>query len=79
MIKKIPGFLFYKNISSGSLAIAAVTLYIIVVASIPCLWAWNIYNLIQCDFEPSYKAEVVYGIGTFTPIFLITGFIDVGK
>ena len=42
-------------------------------------WLVNGYKFIQCDFEAPYKAEVVHGIGVFTPLCLVTAWVDVGK
>lgn len=39
----------------------------------------NIVHLCECDFEPSYKAEVIYGVGTITGLGVITGYMDFGK
>ena len=33
----------------------------------------------QCDFEPSYKAEIVYGIGMVTGLNCFIGFFDLGE
>ena len=42
-------------------------------------WGMNVAKFVGCDFEPSYKAEVIHGIGLFTPICLVTGWLDLGK
>ena len=45
-------------------------------------WAMNIYYLIGCDFEPSYKAEILRGLGIFfAPMGIILGYLPnaVGK
>lgn len=39
----------------------------------------NIVHLCQCDFKESYKAEVLYGIGTFTGLGAVLGWFDFGK
>lgn len=31
-------------------------------------WGLNVYQLTQCDFEPSYRAEILRGIGVVIPI-----------
>jgi hypothetical protein len=36
-----------------------------------------LYRLVKCDFEPSYKAEIVYGVSFFTGVGAITGFINI--
>lgn len=38
-----------------------------------------VYKLCKCDFEPSYKAKVIYGIGTFSGLGCIIGWFDIGK
>lgn len=38
-----------------------------------------IVKLCQCDFEPSYKAEVFYTIGTFTGVGAVIGYLDLGE
>lgn len=38
-----------------------------------------IVKMCQCDFEPSYKAEVFYTIGTFTGAGAVIGYLDLGK
>ncbi|MEQ1733649.1 MAG: hypothetical protein ABL940_08250 [Bacteroidia bacterium] len=46
----------------------------LVIGQISC-----IVKLCSCDFEPSYKAEVIYTIGTFTPLGSVIGYMDFGK
>jgi hypothetical protein len=36
-----------------------------------------VYKLIKADFEPSYKREIVYGIGTVTGLGVIIGWFDI--
>jgi hypothetical protein len=40
------------------------------------MWGTNIYRLAKCDFEPSYKAEVIYGLGVLTPTFIVTAWME---
>jgi len=42
-------------------------------------WMQNLYKFSQCDFEPNYKAEAMYGMGIVLPTFLATAFMDFGK
>ena len=50
----------------------------IVVFCLFCLgWGKNIYKLTQCDFEPSYKAEVFRIIGIIPPVGAVMGYIDI--
>ena len=38
------------------------------VCLIACLpWVFNFIKLTNCDFEPSYRCEVIHGIGVFIP------------
>lgn len=37
-----------------------------------------IIHLIQCDFEPSYKAEIIYAIGACSGLGAIIGWFDIG-
>lgn len=42
-------------------------------------WVMNVIKLTDCDFEASYKAEVIHIVGVFTPTCIVTGWVDVGK
>ena len=42
-------------------------------------WCLSLYKLTQCDFEPPYKAEIIYGSGLVFPISVVTGWMDFGK
>lgn len=42
-------------------------------------WILNIAKLTQCDFEPSYKAEIIRTIGILPPVGGIVGWMDIGK
>jgi hypothetical protein len=37
----------------------------------------NVYKFVTCNFEPIGKAEVLYGIGTFTGLGGIIGWFDI--
>lgn len=39
----------------------------------------GIVKLVNCDFKESYKAEILYGVGTFTGLNAVFGWIDFGK
>lgn len=48
------------------------------------LWALGIFGEIRCiyqfftsDFEPSYKREIIYGIGSFTGLGAVVGFFNI--
>lgn len=30
-------------------------------------WIINVIKLCMCDFEPSYKEEIIHGVGAFVP------------
>ena len=38
-----------------------------------------VYRFCKCDFEPSYKAEIIYAASFVTGIGGVTGYIDFGK
>ena len=42
--------------------------YMLLIAVIFALhWIWNAAKFASCDFESSYKCEVIHGIGIFVP------------
>lgn len=38
-----------------------------------------VIKFIHCDFNAPYKAEIIYGIGTFSPMGAIIGYTNLGK
>ena len=56
-----------------------IVLWIVVVIVVGVGWVKNIVKLVECDFEPSYKAEVIHIIGIIPPVGMITGWMDFGK
>lgn len=43
-------------------------------------WILNIVKLTKCDFEPSYKAEIIRIIGIpVSPVGMIAGYMDIGR
>lgn len=43
---------------------------LIIVIVIPFLlvpWLWNIVKFASCDFEPSYRCEIIHGVGVVVP------------
>lgn len=38
-----------------------------------------VYRLFKCDFEPSYKPEIIYSVSLVAGIGAITGYIDFGR
>lgn len=47
---------------------------LMILGQIQCL-----YKLCSCDFEPSYKAEIIYSVSLITGVGAITGYMDFGK
>ena len=56
--------------------------------SFMCLLLWAfliigeimcIVKFVKCDFEPSYKAEIVYGVSAVSGLGGIIGWFDFGK
>lgn len=41
-------------------------------------WVKCIIKLLDCDFDPIGKAEVLYGLGCFTPLGSIIGWFNFG-
>lgn len=38
----------------------------------------NVVKLTRCDFEPSYKAEVIRAVGVFVPpVGVVVGYCDI--
>ncbi len=40
-------------------------------------WVRCVIHLIKTDFAPPYKAEVIYGIGSFTGMGAVVGWINI--
>lgn len=36
-----------------------------------------LYQFVTSDFEPSYKREIIYGVGTFTGFGVIIGYLNI--
>ena len=41
-------------------------------------WIKCLVHLLSCDFNPIGKAEILYGLGTFTGLGAIIGWFDFG-
>lgn len=39
----------------------------------------NIVKFCECDFKPSYKAEIIHGIGMVTGAGVVIGYLNLGK
>jgi len=61
----------------------SIILLIRVILTIVLLTGWVkcVIKLTDCDFsdKTSYKAEVIYSVGTFTGLGSIVGYMDFGK
>lgn len=53
--------------------------YVIIIVLIVTGWIKNVIKLSECDFEPSYKAEVIHTVGLIPIVGAVTGWLDVGK
>jgi len=42
-------------------------------------WIMSVVKFVKCDFQAPYKAEVIYGVGAFTGLGAVVGYINVGK
>lgn len=60
---------------NSNLSPAILILYIFLLVG----YIMNVVKLIGCDFEPNYKAEIVYGVGTVTGLGAILGWFNFGK
>lgn len=55
----------------------AILFYIILTIAILIGYIGNIVKLTRCDFEPSYKSEVIRSIGVIIPpVGVIVGYMD---
>lgn len=61
------------NIFPATAAIIALAIPILLFVG----WIKCLYKFCNCDFEPSYKAEIVYGVGTFSGLGCIIGWMDI--
>ncbi len=62
----------------GFTLIEMLIVYAIIV--LPCLigWTLNVVKLCRCDFKPSYRSEVIRGLGVVVPpIGAITGWMKI--
>ena len=54
--------------------------YVTILLIIGTGWVKCVIHFVDCDFEPNYKAEVIYGVGTFVPpVGAVIGWMDLGK
>jgi len=55
-----------------------VIIYLAIMVFAGISWVKNALNLVGCDFEPSYKAEIIYAIGVFSPTCVVSAWLDLG-
>jgi len=53
----------------------SIALYILIIFI--TAYIMNLYKLLQLDFKAPFKAEAIRVIGIFTPISIVTGFMDI--
>ena len=42
------------------------------VAIVGTSWVVNLYKLTQCDFQPSWKGEIIHAVGLIPPAAVVT-------
>ncbi len=56
-------------------------IFILVIVSISILgllgWCMSVIKLVRSDFDAPYKAEIMYGIGTFTGAGAVIGWFNI--
>lgn len=56
-------------------------IFILVIVSISILgllgWCMSVIKLVRSDFDAPYKAEILYGIGTFTGVGAVIGWFNI--
>lgn len=72
-----------KSKNTGFLDIAIptafTTLFVALALGVIGSWLGNIWRIFKCDFEPSYKAEIVRILGVFIPpVGIIACWMDIG-
>jgi prepilin-type N-terminal cleavage/methylation domain-containing protein len=66
-----------KNNNKGfTLIEILLCLQIVVILVFVTAWCVNLYKLTQCDFEPSYKGEVIHAVGLIGPAAIVTVWFD---
>lgn len=50
----------------------ALLIWLVIIGS----WIGNAYKLFHCDFEPSYKGEIIHGIGLVPVLSVFTVWND---
>jgi len=66
------------KLGSNFLGVCWILLIIAGVTAVPVGYIKNVIGLTRCDFEPSYKAEVIRTIGILAPpVGIIAGWIEI--
>lgn len=70
---------FLKSSGQGSVVGGIITL--LIYGAIIFGYGRCVYKLVTCDFsnKTSWKPEVIYGIGTFSGLGCIIGYMDLGE
>lgn len=61
-------------------ALIELMIVFVIAIALPCLigWGLNVYKLCKCDFKPSYRSEIIRGIGVaVAPVGVITGYMKI--
>jgi len=59
---------------SNKFYLAVIVIFVLAVTG----WIANLYKFCCCDFAPSYKAEVVRGVGIFmAPMGVVAGYLSI--
>jgi hypothetical protein len=68
-----------RNTNSVGRCLAG-AIYIAIVVALVVGYIGNLVAFVRCDFEPSYKAEVLHGVGIVVPpVGAVFGYCDFGK
>ncbi len=49
-----------------------VIIQLLLLALFGTAWFVNLYKFTQCDFAPSWKGEIIHGVGIFPPASIVT-------
>jgi len=59
---------------SNKFYLTVIAIFVLAVAG----WIANLYKFCCCDFAPSYKAEVIRGVGIFVaPMGVVAGYLNI--
>jgi hypothetical protein len=57
---------------NSSFGIIVLSIWLLIIGS----WVGNLFKLLNCDFEPSYKGEIIHAIGLVPIASVITVWYD---